>query len=466
MQLGAYPLAPGVRIEPTGPASARIRLDPFGAFPLFMAGTPTVLGDSLPEVAAHADVTGLVDPVTVAGRIAFECDVGPHTLLEGVRRMLPTEVAEVDFDSGQVTIANAPPERARPDPLPFLIDLAARAFGEGADAELSGGYDSRLVLALGCAAGVRPRTAITMGSPGSFDVDCATAIARELGIPHRIIPFPSLEDPDWDTIRRFWLDSGCSIDPLEYAWVPTVFGSAFEGRRMQLSGVGGEIASGFFAFRGDETMLRLAGWRRLIQFRMAKRRHRLASMGREGERLLELAVDRVVERIHGSTGWREFGLRMYVEERCRSWAGSVLAGSSTLYRPVAPLLTPEYRSLCAAEASRDHGRAWQHRLIGTLEPRLVRFPFHPNWSTLRKLGRRWSRSASGAPRPDPLRHGDDRIRECFESGCLQLNWSPEVAAAHAGTAIALGWLELERAAVLRTLDRERSAARESSRRPA
>lgn len=466
LYLGGFPSAPAISLEPSSDSKALIRIDPFGAFPLFIAGTPAVIGDSLPEVAAHAEATGIVDLVSVVGRIAFEFDIGPHTLLEGVRRILPTEVAEIDFETGRTTIANATPGRASPDPLSFLVEMVGSAFQDGADVELSGGCDSRLVLALGCAAGVRPRTAVTMGQPGSFDVDCAAAIAEDLGIPHRIEPFPSGEDPDWESIRRFWLRSGCSIDPLEYAWVPTTFGSRFPHDRTQLSGVGGEIASGFYAFRGDETSLRLAGWQRLIRYRMAKRRHLLASMGREGTRLLELAIDRVTDRIEGSGTWREFGLRMYVEERCRSWAGSVLAASSMLYRPLAPLLTPEYRSLCEPAASREHGRAWQHELIGRLEPRLLRFPFQPKWSTLRKLRRRWSGPPASMPRPHPVRQGDGQTRDAFELGCFQAGWSPDIAAVHPGTVLGIGWLEVERAAILRELARGHDTAYESLRPPA
>jgi hypothetical protein len=303
-----------------------------------------------------------------------------------------------------------------------------------------------------------------MGAPDSFDVQCASRIARKLGLRHLVIPFPEMDAPDWEAVRRFWMHSGCALDPLEYAWTSATFGTGLPGGRTQLSGLGGEIACGFYAFKGDETLRGLVGWRQLIRHRMAKRRKQLASMGSEGERLLELAVARALARVQPSDTWRDFGVRMYVEERCRSWAGSLLTASSTLYRAIAPLLTPEYRSLGDAEACRGRGRAWQHQLIGRLEPRLLGFPFRPKWSTLRKVFRRWSGgSSSGVQRPDPRRDGDERVHEAFELGCLQLGWRPEIAAAHPGTVIGVGWLEMERIAILRELNRQRTVLAEASR---
>jgi hypothetical protein len=414
---------------------------------------PAILGDSLPEVTAHAEVSGVVDPVSVVARIAFECEIGPQTLLAGVRRILPSEAIDINFRSGRIGITAARPLETHPDPLARLVDLVGSAFRTGADIELTAGFDSRLVLALGLASGALPASVITVGEADNFDVATASAIARHFGIPHRVEPFPRPERLDWPSVRRFWIRAGCAIDPVEYAWVPAVFKPGSGPDRTQLSGVGGEIASGFYAFLGDETALHLAGWRRCIRSRMAKRRHLLASMGSEGERLLELAVARVLARVEHSDTWRRFGMRIYCEERCRSWAGSVLAGSTTLYRAFAPLLTQEYRSLAGSAACAGRGRAWQRDLIGTLEPRLLEFPFRQRWRTARKLYRRWTRTPPVSPRPDPLRHGDPETRDAFELGCLQLGWSPELGRRHAGMAVAVGWLELERARMLGSIDR-------------
>jgi hypothetical protein len=148
--------------------------------------------------------------------------------------------------------------------------------------------------------------------------------------------------------------------------------------------------------------------------------------------------------------------------RARLISGFVrLTGSSTLYRTLAPLLTPEYRSLAGPIAEGDRGRAWQHRLIGCLEPRLLEFPFGQRWRMARKLWRRWAPRPGVAPRPDPLRHGDRETRDAFELGCLQHGWSPELGREHPGVALGVGWLKQDRSRILAEIARVEYASEQA-----
>jgi len=93
------------------------------------------------------------------------------------------------------------PSRAIPDgrsdlSLPDAVsEEIANAMLRGAMLELSGGIDSRLILAAGLARGVRPRAAFTIDT-GAADLETARRIARLVEVPHVEIrvEFPGARD--------------------------------------------------------------------------------------------------------------------------------------------------------------------------------------------------------------------------------------------------------------------------------
>ena len=176
-----------------------------GLYPLYWYQGPdfAVLSNRSTTVAAVAGNKGW-DVRALAWVIGHANLFGEHMPARGVMHLPPGSEAHVAWGSDQVKVVEAPTWV-----WPDAADGAGRANLTDADwneataalvanfallrnyegqlrLSLTGGKDSRLCLALAIAAGLKDRLVTwTAGGPGSPEVECAAAVARAAGVPHR-----------------------------------------------------------------------------------------------------------------------------------------------------------------------------------------------------------------------------------------------------------------------------------------
>ncbi len=266
------------------------------------------------------------------------------------------------------------PQTASTDSLENVAVLArmtSDCFDDSAALELTGGTDSRLVLALALAGGGRPRKSFTVAVGSSDDVRVAAEIAALLGIEHRTIT-PS---PDPTTALRdaanFARESGWVCNCVGYGWLPDVYRQLADFRTTQVGGVGGEIASGFYRTALDPIWRHpplLPFWKRL----------RLARPGFTASSLFRIADARRLERetAHGIgdffkactsvAGWQERTDDLYLKRRIGHWALPTLKASSYWYQPRMPFLSANYLAWARAVPAAERTRSRQVRLADQL----------------------------------------------------------------------------------------------------
>lgn len=263
------------------------------------------------------------------------------------------------------------------DAIDRLVEGTAEAFGCGAALELTGGVDSRLVLALGLAGGERPRLAMTIATDQQSDTTVAATIAERLDIPHRVLPQTIQRERLYDDARTFVRASGGLCNAVAYAWLPNIFRQLEDVRVAQVSGNGGEYGTTFYSTPLDR-------WanRRLVRHVLI--RHRVLRPQRVTESLFRPAVarecrQRTRQRLDALLGvdegpWVDVARRLYLQ-RLRGWAIPTLQASSHWYTVYAPLLSPDYLRWCdAIPVHKLSGRRAQWDLIRRLAPELVDLP--------------------------------------------------------------------------------------------
>ncbi len=186
----------------------RVRLinDHLASRPLFHSHdvTPFCFGRSETEVAANLGRTPRVSLDGAAGFLANGYPLGPYTLVEGVRRLRPARDVRIEADGGMrerqwwdLTFGGEAPTRLG-DAVEEVRSLArasiAATLADGVPFQLAltGGYDSRLLLALLREAGRLPEATFTwMHRPGvaGSDPDVAHALAERCGVPHHALRY-------------------------------------------------------------------------------------------------------------------------------------------------------------------------------------------------------------------------------------------------------------------------------------
>jgi asparagine synthase (glutamine-hydrolysing) len=120
-------------------------------------------------------------------------------------------------------------------------------------AELTGGLDSRLVLAGRIAAGL-PATSWTIGDPRSAELRTVARLQRIAGFDHIAATMDPARPPGpADLVREMHRLSDGEVNALEYAPLLHAFGQVAGRWHVSLSGAGGETGRGYYyaALGGD-----------------------------------------------------------------------------------------------------------------------------------------------------------------------------------------------------------------------
>lgn len=185
--------------------------DPFGLFPIYVAGGSTgLVVASTPALAAlgQANATDACDPEGLAGIMLTNGLLGGRSLVPGVRRVAAgkglrwtpgrgleeVHVHELAPRDDLVRLGRQEADELVDDELRRAI-ARHRPPGGQAGIMLSGGLDSRLMAAYLATESAVDR-AVTLGRPHDFEATAAGAVARTLGIADWTLA----EDDDVDTL--------------------------------------------------------------------------------------------------------------------------------------------------------------------------------------------------------------------------------------------------------------------------
>lgn len=393
-------LPPGIRITPEGWSYTT---DPFTHAAAWYAtnadGTLRAIGSD-PLIIVHAigaalDRSALVDDLLLGFRPDGRSPYAGIRPCGSANAMVyaPSGVTPAPVESGEIG-------------LDSLGERIAEAMNGGACIELTGGVDSRLLLALGLGAGGKPTRSFTIGSDADADVRVAREIAESLGMEHRAIEVEQDEERLAKDTDAFVAESGYVCNAAAYGWLPTIFRTLGSWRDAQLSGVGGEIGEGFYYTGFDRVFELLNSPKLWLRARAVVDGGRWSSLfeGGFGDRLAHVARERA--ELNESKPWRLRTDDFYTHARIHGWAVPVIRASAAWYQPITPFLSSEYLVWSQSlSAEQRHNRAAQRELIGRMSPDLAGIAYAkqleaPTGSKLsRKLGKAKRLVSRVLPRP-------------------------------------------------------------------
>jgi len=376
----------GVWMEP---ASGRLQssTDAFGIGQLFYVQCEAGAAVSNSAVLLARAFDRDLDAETLTGFGVFGAFIGGETAFDGVIKVPPG--CSVELESGRLRLQPGPERRSTDgeasidqmaDRLREIVTKMSDAAPE-ADLQLSGGLDSRLILAALPPDRRRRHRAVTIGGAGSPDVAIASAIAERLGMRSRVVDTDTVDDLDREAFAALLRQAVESFDgaanPVDKATLllaePRLDGDAW------FNGQNGESLRGFYYpgqrldARPSESLARaLIGWR-LATNDVANPRLFDPEAYRERKARAEA---RMVERLIGMADVWSLALdRFYVEERMQRWAGNGIDHRLNRRAYLCPFFDPGFvRDALALPAASKAGAQAAFRLLHRLDPDLASIP--------------------------------------------------------------------------------------------
>lgn len=351
-------------------------------------------GDQVPVMSTSASLAArqagaALDRGAVAVQALLGWQLGQRTLFEGVSKLRPGAIGRIDAHG--VSVEQPPtadePELPMADAVRQAADVLRRAMekllDEHPDAilQLSGGHDSRVLLCAVPPSRRKGLRAVTLGSDGDDDVRTARVLAASCGLDHevRAIGDVSTLSPEdaWSRV----LDAAARLegqsDPLALASLALAEEKIDQGVR--ISGVGGEVARGFFYFGrvrdrafGPHDARRLASWGMFANHAVEKEmlRAEFASWGRE---FADQAVYQALR--DGGSEWFRATDNLYLRHRVQRWAGTNDTGVWDRRVVINPMLDQDFLRIVARVAPRHKAHSRFFALVeATLDPGLARIP--------------------------------------------------------------------------------------------
>lgn len=344
-----------------------------------------------------------------------------HSLFESVTKLPAGRWAELRHGRLRIDAFTEEPDHERvglTDAVASMSNMLRGYLGAYLDdhpeavLQLTGGQDSRLLLSA-----IEPRRrrglrVMTLGRPDSPDVRIAAGLARRYGMSHEILSVDGLDalDPE-EAYARCVAAAGAielGADPLAWAALDFAEARAMPGPR--ISGLGGEVARGFYYLGRDgdgpvtePRARRLADWRMFVNEAVEPS----ALRPEFRERAREVGHAEVLAALaEGGRSWFEATDELYLGQRMQHWAGATESPVSARRRIVNPMLDDRWIATVRALAPADKaGSRFLARLQIELDVDLARLPLEgrPSPATyvtpgLRSSWRRGTTTAAKAGR--------------------------------------------------------------------
>lgn len=235
-----------------------VMTDRCGALHLYRAslGPVTLIATSALVLAALTEAG--FDPVGVRDLLATGTVYGDRSLFAGVTKLPPASLlrfrrgapdGEARWFEVEALFHGGPAAPGTVEELAAGMQESLRrilATCERPVFDLTGGYDTRNVLATALSLGVTPTTTV-VGMPDSRDVIAANRIASTFGLTHHhYVPGRDLPEPSFADLERAVQLSDGEISALEYASVALVQSRTAEGFDLNVNGTFGELCRGYW----------------------------------------------------------------------------------------------------------------------------------------------------------------------------------------------------------------------------
>jgi asparagine synthase (glutamine-hydrolysing) len=267
--------------RPTAGAPVVIGGDWLGFRQLYWWTAPGIGAVSTSARALAALAGGGFDADGLGAQALIGWQIGDATVFPGVRALPPASI--VSLREGRLTRRQYADPPARPAQAPDLDDAVAEmadilcAFESSyleqhpeAVLQLTGGHDSRILLAALPPAQRTGLRTLTLGTGRSADVRIAAALSRRYEMRHQVHRMDEQQWPQPHEAHRLALEAAraleCQASPLALA--PLLLAESHLEQGHRLSGLGGEVARGFYyagqpanAGTSPHLVERLARWR-------------------------------------------------------------------------------------------------------------------------------------------------------------------------------------------------------------
>lgn len=366
--------------------------DALGAYPVFLAHAGEVTWLSNSAALLHTlDGGREADLAALAGLLGGGWPLDGHPVWAGVRRLARGATLHLEPHRGPrcheqlpaaeiAAMLGAGLDRKR---AARTLVAATRALadwpGRPSVVPVTGGRDSRLVLAAALAAGI-DFDAATGGAPGDPDVESARRLCQAAGISHALLP----ADPHGDVFgepveaaRLLALSAGGTASLADAAGFP--LGPRPGPLPIWHSGQGGEVARGYYGVgQGGAGELVALLYRRFV----GRRPGRVEPLSERGRALVEGQLREWVEdQLASGIDPVDVPDVFYLLKRMGTWAGPTHGAVEFVRDTTSPLwssrMLPFELGLAAGERAREH---FHLRLLRELAPELVGVPFADGFS--------------------------------------------------------------------------------------
>lgn len=329
-----------------------------------------------------------LDPVGVHEFIATGILYEDRSLWQGISKIGPATVLTIDpagtkqqryWDFTAVEPERLNLEEAAEQTHHGLVEVlkALPDTGEPLISDLTGGYDSRLLLT-GLLAAQRPFHTTVSGSADHPDVTVAARIAAELGLQHQNIsapPLPTAEE--FDAAVRM---TDGEYDAFDFARILHIHRRLAAGHGMSLNGSFGELARGYW---WELLWPKLASRQPLDVAMVAKKR--FAAIGYDQSIFapsaqLDLAAHmaevagRAIQPIAGYPNTTQMDC-VYYSLRMQRWQGRIASSTNQLWPAFSPIgFNQVLDPILAARANTRFRSLLARRLFQRFAPPLARIP--------------------------------------------------------------------------------------------
>ncbi|KKC26969.1 hypothetical protein WP12_05750 [Sphingomonas sp. SRS2] len=286
------------------------------------------------------------------------------------------------------------------------------------DLPITGGKDSRVILALCLAAGLGDRLNLfTRGYAGHPDVIAGAGIASALGLPHRREPPHGSDEPAHWTRARFFEKLMAQVyqsDGMVGGW-DLILGERIATETL-ITGHMGEVLKAY-----SKKPMPQDGLDPVAMVRLQAPFDPMGLLLPEAHDRLRGQLHEQMEQARGE-GACEADLPdiFYYRNRIPNWLGAIRAIKSFERQPVVPLGAPALLRLAFRLTPQERKAELLHyKIIERCAPELLAPPF---------AMQRWDARLDGAPQTDPVMPGAD-APPVFGNWQFSLNHNPSIRAA-------------------------------------